>query len=78
MRTGDWHQRWSGHQLCNHRVVIAVEGQQNKLKNTKPENHESDANYYCTFVAAAGAGMEQWNAPLGYCRFQDMPGRTHG
>ena len=50
MRAGDWHHRWLGYTLWNHGTAIAVEGQQNKLENTKPENRESDANYFCTWI----------------------------
>ncbi len=75
-KRGEWHHKWLAHELCNHGMVMSVEPQQNKLKNSSAADHESDTNYRCTF---AGAGMQHgWAALMGYSRFRDKGGHTHG
>ena len=33
--SGEWHHKWLAHELCRHGLVMSVEPQRNKLKNSK-------------------------------------------
>ena len=34
-KRGEWHRKWLHHELCRHGMVMSVEPQRNKLKNSK-------------------------------------------
>ena len=73
LKSGEWHHKYLAHQLCHHGLVLSVEPQQNKLKNSKATDHESDTNYKCWLPEpmpalaarvsrpmAIGAGSQPW------------------
>ena len=66
-KSGEWHHKWLAHELCQHGLVMSVAAQQNKLKNSKKSDHESDTNYYYCWLtdtqpASGGSGREGWAA----------------
>jgi hypothetical protein len=87
-KSDEWHHKFLAHELCQHGLVMSVEPQQNKLKNSKTSDHESDTNYKCWLAepmpASGGKGKGWpasrggWGATMGYSRFKDKAGQTHG
>ena len=86
-KSGEWHHKWLAHELCRRGLVMSVEPQQNKLKNTKESDHESDTNYYCWLTdpepasggsgpASGGSNSQAWAAIMGYSRFKDNVGQN--
>ena len=82
LKSGEWNHMWLAHELCHHGMVMSATPMQGKLKHTKPSDHESDTNYYCwlTDMPASGGGWAPtgWAATMGYSRFKDKLGCTHG
>ena len=93
MRAGDWNQKWLAYELFRHGMVVSIKAVRGKLKNSKKSDHESDTNFYCWLTAEPASGGSRlsqpasgssgpaaggWAATMGYSRFKDDPGRTHG
>ena len=75
--SGEWHHTWLAHELRRHWAITSVEPWRSKLKNTEPEDHESDTNYYCWLLdpvapASGGSDTSCWAALFGCSNYEDM------
>ena len=71
MRVGDWDKEQFEAEVQAHDDIISHSAMQNKLKNTRPERHECDTNFYLHLEG-------NFFACVGNSRHKDSPGKTHG
>ena len=71
MRKGDWDKAALKAEVEAHDDIMAHTAMQNKLKGSRPSDHECDTNFYLQLKGI-------FFATIGYSRHRDPPGRTHG
>ena len=76
MSKGDWHHSFVEDEAWAHPQTRDVKRLTGKTKHSLPRDHEGIFNCYCTLLA--DDGETEFNVTVGYSRFQDPQGWTHG
>ena len=71
MMIGDWNKEQFQAGVQSHDDIIGHRAMQNKLKNTRSQDHECDTNWRLHLEG-------NFFATMGYSRYRDPKGRAHG